>query len=156
IELRMPRAAVGPDVTQLVATSLPLANIVAYANLVESMGYRETCVLAEGGGRVGGGGSGYRSPARPPMLSVWHRAVRSDARGSGVGLRMLDELVERPAAAGPTTLTTTITEDYQASWKLLHAFARRGGAALTKAPRFEREAHFARAHDTEFEARIPL
>lgn len=156
IELRMPRAEDGPDVTELIAASPPLDTNSAYCNLLQCTDFRETCVLAESEGRVVGWVSGYRSPARPDVLFVWQVAVHSDARGQGVGLRMLDELVERPAAAGATTLTTTITEDNQASWKLFHAFARRRGAALTKAPRFEREAHFAGAHDTEFEARIPL
>ena len=69
---------------------------------------------------------------------------------------MLDELAARPAAASAEVLTTTITEDNKASWGLFEAFARRRGTTLIKSPRFEREAHFAGAHDTEWEARIPL
>ena len=67
---------------------------------------------------------------------------------------MLDELLARPAFAGTTALTTTITQGNAASWRLFGAFARRHGARLTRAPRFEREAHFDGAHDTEWEARI--
>ena len=50
--------------------------------------------------------------------------------------------------------TTTITQDNAASWRLFEAFARRHGATLQRTPRFERERHFAGAHDTEWEARI--
>jgi len=67
---------------------------------------------------------------------------------------MLDALLARPAAAGAAALTTTITPDNAASWALFEAFARRHGARLERAPRFERDAHFAGAHETEWQARI--
>lgn len=69
---------------------------------------------------------------------------------------MLDALLGRPAAAGAVSLTTTITADNEASWRLFGAFARRRGTTLVRSPRFDRTAHFAGAHDTEWEARIAL
>ena len=63
----------------------------------------------------------------------------------------------RPAApeqAGVTHLTTTITDDNRASWALFQGLARKWGAPLEKTPRFERDAHFAGAHATEWQARI--
>ncbi len=154
--LRRPRAEDGPRVTRLIAASPPLDTNSAYCNLLQCSDFGDTCVVAERAGEVLGWISGYRSPASPERLFVWQVAVHVDARGEGLALRMLDELVERPASAGATLLTTTITEDNDASWRLFRAFARRRGTSLTKAPRFERDAHFAGAHDTEFEARIPL
>jgi L-2,4-diaminobutyric acid acetyltransferase len=85
---------------------------------------------------------------------VWQVAVAASARGEGLAGRMLDALLTRPAILGATTLTTTITEDNAASWALFTAFARRHGAQLSKSPRFERDAHFAGAHDTEWQASI--
>lgn len=156
ITLRMPRAEDGPSVTRLIAESPPLDVNSAYCNLVQCTDFHETCVLAERGGEVLGWIAGHRPPAAPDELFVWQVAVHSNARGEGLALRMLDALAERPAAAGAKVLTTTITEDNAASWKLFRSFARRRGVTLTSSPRFEREAHFAGAHDTEFEARIPL
>ena len=78
------------------------------------------------------------------------------AERDGEALRMLDELVARPAAASAQVLATTITETNDVSWALFRAFARRRDAPLAKSPRFGREAHFAGAHDTEWEARIAL
>lgn len=154
IRFRMPCAEDGSRITALIAASPPLDVNSAYCNLLQCTDFRETCVLAERGGKLLGWISAYRPPATPDRLFVWQVAVHPDARGEGLAARMLDELIARPAAAGAETLTTTITEDNPASWALFEAFARRHGATLTKSPRFEREAHFAGAHDTEWEACI--
>lgn len=77
-------------------------------------------------------------------------AVHPSARGLGLGCRMLEHLIARPALQGVTTLTTTITEENGASWALFNSFARRQGAKLARRPIFDRDAHFAGAHDTEF------
>lgn len=154
ITLRMPSAEDGPRITGLIASSPPLDTNSAYCNLLQCTDFRETCVVAERGGELVGWISAYRPPIAPDCLFIWQVAVHSAARGEGLALRMLDALLARPAAAGATTLTTTITPDNAASWALFQALARRIGATLTKAPRFEQEAHFAGAHATEWEARI--
>lgn len=154
--LRMPRAEDGPRVTALITASPPLDTNSAYCNLLQCTDFRETCVLAERDGEVVGWISAYRPPTAQERLFVWQVAVDRQARGEGLAARMLDELIARPAAASARTLTTTITQDNDASWALFQAFARRHGATLTKRPRFEREAHFAGAHDTEWEACIAL
>jgi len=93
--------------------------------------------------------SAYRPPSEPDRLFVWQVAVHESARGLGLGRRMLDELLVRPASRGVTTLITTITEANDASWALFGSFARRRGADLHQRPIFDRDAHFAGAHDTE-------
>ena len=113
-------------------------------------------MLAERDGRLAGWISAYRPPSAPERLFVWQVAVDTSARGQGLALRMLEELAARPEAASAEVLTTTVTEDNAASWALFEAFARNRGTELTRSPRFEREAHFAGAHDTEWEARIAL
>jgi L-2,4-diaminobutyric acid acetyltransferase len=152
--LRSPQAEDGPQVSALIAACPPLDVNSSYCNLLQCTDFADTCVIAERGGRVVGWISAYRLPATPERLFVWQVAVDETARGEGLALRMLDALLARPAARGATTLTTTITEANDASWALFGAFARRCGAELTKSARFSREAHFAGAHDTEWEARI--
>jgi L-2,4-diaminobutyric acid acetyltransferase len=141
-------------VSELIASSPPLDVNSAYCNLLQCTDFGETCVLAGRDGELLGWISAYRPPAAPERLFVWQVAVARAARGEGLALKMLDALLARPAAAGASVLTTTITEDNAASWALFEAFARRHGARLERASRFEREAHFAGAHDTEWEARI--
>ncbi|WP_432653696.1 diaminobutyrate acetyltransferase [Sphingosinicella terrae] len=150
----MPRAEDGPHVTALIAASPPLDINSAYCNLLQCTDFRETCVLAESGGRPIGWVSAYRPPADRDRLFVWQVAVHPDARGLGLGLRMLEALLERPASAGARSLVTTITRDNQASWRLFEALARRLGATIDSSPRFDRAAHFGGAHATEWEVRV--
>ena len=154
LNLRMPTDEDGPRVSALIASSPPLDTNSAYCNLLQCSDFAETCIVAERDARLLGWISAYRPPATPERLFIWQVAIDPAARGEGLATRMLDALLERPAVAGATTLTTTITEGNTASWALFEAFARRHGASLSRTLRFERDAHFAGAHDTEWEARI--
>jgi len=121
----------------------------AYCNLLQCTHFAATSVVAEQDRKLAGWISGYRPPAAPEEFFIWQVAVHADARGTGLGGKMLDALIARPSAAGITTLTTTITESNAASWALFGSFARRHGASLTRRPYFERDAHFAGLHETE-------
>lgn len=154
LSLRMPRADDGPRVHSLIASSPPLDVNSPYCNLLQCTDFRETCILADRGDALLGWVSAYRPPRSPDELFIWQVAIACAARGEGLALKMLDALLERSAVAGVRALVTTITEDNEASWGLFRSFARRHGATLTKSPRFERQAHFGGAHDTEWEARI--
>lgn len=147
--MRAPRAEDGPAVSRLIADCPPLDTNSAYCNLVQCLHFADTCVVAERNGRLLGWISGHRPPSAPDEIFVWQVAVHPDARGLKLGGRMLDELLARPAAEGALRLTTTITEDNAASWALFSSFARRHGAQLHRRPLFERDVHFAGAHETE-------
>jgi L-2,4-diaminobutyric acid acetyltransferase len=141
-------------VNELVAACPPLDTNSLYCNLLQCSDFADTCVVAELEGRIVGWISGYRPPSAPERFFVWQVAVAASARGGGLALRMLDVLLARPAVKGATMLATTITESNAASWALFEAFARRHGATLARTPRFDREAHLAGVHETEWEARI--
>ncbi|MET1754831.1 diaminobutyrate acetyltransferase [Novosphingobium sp. RD2P27] len=151
---RCPRPEDGFRIASLIARCPPLDTNSVYCNLLQCSDFADTCVVAERNGEIQGWISGYRPPSAPEKLFIWQVAVDAAARGEGLAGRMLDELLARPAFAGTTMMTTTITEDNAASWRLFGAFARRHGAEVAKVPRFEREVHFGGAHDTEWEARI--
>lgn len=107
-------------------------------------------MIAESDDGVVGWISAYRPPAAPEEIFVWQVAVDPRARGIGLGGRMLAALLERAAVHGATQLTTTITEANGASWAMFGSLANRLGARITRRPIFDRDAHFAGAHDTEF------
>ncbi|SNS31301.1 diaminobutyrate acetyltransferase [Sphingomonas laterariae] len=116
--------------------------------------FAESCILAERDGELLGWVSGYRPPSDPANFFVWQVAVAPAARGRKLAQRMIEALVQRPAAAGVTHLTTTITDDNRASWALFNGLARRWRAPMEKSTRFDRDAHFGGAHATEWQARI--
>jgi L-2,4-diaminobutyric acid acetyltransferase len=141
-------------VTALIAACPPLDTNSAYCNLLQCTDFAATCVVAERNGRILGWISAYRPPSHPDRLFVWQVAVHRDARGQGLGGRMLDALLARPGAAGAGWLTTTVTAENRASWSLFEGFARRHGFGLERSERFARDAHFGGAHASEWQARI--
>ncbi|MCK9542258.1 MAG: diaminobutyrate acetyltransferase [Novosphingobium sp.] len=144
----------GPAITGLIAACPPLDANSAYCNLLQCTDFADFCIVAERGGLPIGWVSGYRPHPAPENFFVWQVAVAAAARGQGLGARMIEALLARPANAGVTHLTTTVTDDNRASWALFEGLARKWQAPLHKSPRFERDAHFVGAHATEWQARI--
>lgn len=151
---RMPVAQDGPAVTALIAACPPLDRNSRYCNLLQCTHFADSCIVAERDGQIMGWVSGYRLPSDRTCFFVWQVAVAVSARGEKLAQRMIASLLERPAANGVTHLITTITQDNAASWALFEGVAQRLDAGLSKAPLFERDAHFAGAHDTEWQATI--
>lgn len=154
VVLRAPEPCDGAAVTDLIRRCPPLDANSAYCNLVQCAHFADTCVVAATDSRVMGWVSGHRPPSSPDQIFVWQVAVDASMRGAGLGGRMLDALLARPAVRDARVLTTTVTESNAASWALFEGFARRRGLQLSKAPLFTREIHFAGAHDTEWQASI--
>ncbi len=152
--LRAPRPEDGPAVSRLIHDCPPLDRNSAYCHLVQCTHFADTCVLAEREGRVVGWLSAHRPPSAPEQIFVWQVAVHPGARGAGLGRRMIEALLARPSAWNATVLTASITEDNSASWRLFTAFAEDRGLELRRTKLFDREAHFAGAHDTEWQAAI--
>lgn len=151
---RRPVATDGPAISGLIAACPPLDPNSAYCNLLQCTDFADSCIVAEYDGALVGWVSGYRPPAAPDNFFVWQVAVSPAARGQRLAGRMIETLLARPQQAGVTHLTTTITPDNHASWALFEGLARRWNAPFEKAARFERDAHFAGAHATEWQARI--
>lgn len=156
LHLRKPCKEDGSEVWKLVAACPPLDQNSMYMNLVQCDHFAETCVLAERDGQVLGWISGHIPPDQPDTIFVWQVAVHSDARGLGLGKRMLSALLNRPACAEVVALETTITKSNAASWGLFRSFARDLGGRLSDAPHFDRDSHLDGKHATEHLVTISL
>ncbi len=154
MEFRTPTAADGPAITALIAACPPLDRNSRYCNLLQCEHFADHCIIAEKAGRIMGWVSGYRPPSDPDAFFVWQVAVAAEGRGRGLASRMIVELMTRPAQRSATHLITTVTGDNEASWALFRALAKNWDAAMERGALFEREPHFAGAHDTEYLARI--
>lgn len=152
--LRKPVAADGPAITRLIAACAPLDVNSAYCNLLQCTHFADTCIVVERSDEIVGWTSGYRPPTEPNSFFVWQVATARAARGQHLARRMINALLARPAAEGVTHLIATITDDNALSWALFKSLSRAWGAPLTKSAIFERDAHFAGTHDTEWLARI--
>jgi L-2,4-diaminobutyric acid acetyltransferase len=149
IRLRAPAAQDGKRVWDLIAACPPLDRNSLYCNLLQCSDFAETCVLAEKDGEAVGWVSGYRPPADHDALFVWQVAVHESARGEGLAKKMIEEILSRPAARGVTKIKTTITPGNNASWSVFRSIAAGLAAPLASEAWFERETHFAGAHETE-------
>jgi L-2,4-diaminobutyric acid acetyltransferase len=153
--LRKPTAEDGSDIWQLVRDCAPLDENSMYCNLIQADHFADTCVVAEKGGRIVGWVSGHMIPGEDTFF-VWQVAVSAEARGLGLGRRMLNHLVARPECRTARALKTTITKSNAASWALFRGFARQVGGDLSDAPHFERDRHFDGAAATEHMVTITL
>jgi L-2,4-diaminobutyric acid acetyltransferase len=153
---RKPDAEDGAAIWELIRSCPPLDQNSLYCNLVQCDHFRDTCVLAELNGRAVGWVSGYLLPYDPETLFVWQVAVAEEARGMGLGRRMLSSLLARRELDGVKRLQTTITSANAASWALFRSFAERFGDGFDSDPHFIRSQHFRDRHDTEHMVTIAL
>lgn len=154
IVLREPLATDGHAVHGLVASCPPLDPNSMYCNLLQCADFSDTSVAAERDGELLGFISGYIPPRRPDTLFIWQVAVADQARGAGLGKRMLNNLLARVLPRGVRFLDTTITEDNAASWALFRSLARDHGAACDSSVHFDSRRHFGGSHASELLLRI--
>ena len=152
--LRKPTAEDGQSVHQLIYRTPELDSNSCYCNLLQCSHFSDTSIIAEKQGVVLGFISGYLKPTQPQTLFIWQVAVSSEARGQGLGSRMLQQLLDRKESASITHLETTITETNDASWALFKRLAESFDAPLERSVLFDRVTHFNDEHDSELLARI--
>lgn len=145
----MPTVEDGPAVHALIRFCPPLDQNSAYCNLIQCAHFADTCVIAAQDGEVVGWVSGHRPPDDPQAVFVWQVAVAPQARGAGLGERLLGELLSRPACRDVRRLITTITEENRPSWSLFGRLADQLGAPLVREPWLIEGQHLPDGHSTE-------
>ena len=156
IVLRKPTDEDGAKVWELVRACKPLDENSMYCNLIQCDHFRDTGIAAEMQGELVGWISAYIPPSEEDTLFVWQVAVSPKARGRGLGIAMLEALLDRPECADVTRLRTTITKDNDASWALFRKLGKKRGEDFSSAPHFKKDVHFDGAHDTEHMVTIAL
>lgn len=146
----------GAAIWELIRECKPLDENSVYCNLIQCDHFRNTCVVVELEGKIVGWVSAYIVPDDPEAIFVWQVAVSKDARGMGLGRRMLQHLIERKVCKDVTRLQATITRDNEASWALFRSFADNQGGELEAEAHFTRETHFQGEKATEHMVTIKL
>ena len=152
LEMRAPAATDGADAYRLVHEHGGLDRNSAYAYVLGFDEFGATSLIARDqvAGVLAGFILGLSPPRRPESLFVWQIGVAPDYRGTGLGGRMLDALVQR---VGPRFLEATVTPSNAASHALFRAFARRHGVEAALHPAYA--AHdFPGGHEAEDRYRI--
>jgi len=137
VHLRRPRLEDGAGLHRLISDCPPLDVNSAYLYFLLCDQFRNTCVVADDGDRLLGAITAYVRPDDPDALFIWQVAVHADARGRGLGKRMLTEVAGRDAAASCLRMETTISPSNTASRRLFASWAESRGATLREAPYLE-------------------
>lgn len=156
VTFRKPETADGAAIWRLIRRSKPLDENSMYCNLIQCDHFADTCVLAEVDGEVAGWISAHIPPSEDDTLFVWQVAVAKEARGQGLGRKMLEALLDREECEDVAQLKTTITRDNEASWGLFTRFADRIGAPVSSEPQFISDEHFDGEHATEHMVTIDI
>jgi len=154
LRTRVPRPSDGPKIWHLIEASGALDANSLYCNLLQCSHFGETCAVAEHEGEIVGWMSGYAPPAQPDTLFVWQVCVADAARGQGLGLRLIQSVLERSGSANLRNVECTITKTNAASWALFRSVARELDAGITTQPHFLREIHLDGQHDSEIRVTI--
>jgi L-2,4-diaminobutyric acid acetyltransferase len=113
--------------------------------------FADTSTVAEtGSGEVVGFVAGFRVPSDPGTLFVWQIGVASAARRTGLGGRMLDDLLIR---TGARWLEATVTPDNAASAALFTGVAERHRAELIVSSAYGADL-FPQGHEAELLYRL--
>lgn len=145
----------GAALHALVQASPPLDCNSVYAYLLLAQHHGATCVVAEGGDGLLGAVTAYIPPDQPDTLFVWQVAVAREARGQGLGARMLDYLRQHlMPARGLRWLETTITPGNAPSHRLFTSFGLRHDIGCAMTPLFTAAQFGEHGHDDELLYRI--
>jgi len=152
---RPPTVDDGEAIWRLVRATGTLAENSPYSYLMFCRSFADTCIVAEAGDRLAGAVLGYTPRQAPDVLFVWQIGVHPEFRSRGLGLKMLDELLDRPACAWITRVEATVTPSNEASMGLFNKLAEHLKAPIDKQVAFP-EAVFpeGEAHETEMLIRI--
>jgi len=154
VKLRLPTGKDGPAVFQLINHCPPLDTNSLYCNLLQCTHFADTSVVATLKDELVGFISGYLIPGQTNTLFIWQVAVANEARGQGLGTRMLKNILSRPQCDQVVCLETTITESNRASWALFEGLAEKLDARINTSVLFDRNQHFAGRHESEILVRI--
>ena len=152
--LRVPTLKDGMDVFRLIENCPPLDRNSSYCNLLQCSHFAHTSIIAEEGGEIVGFVSGHVIPERLDTLFIWQVAVAERARGRGLALQMLTQILERSYCNSVAYVECSISPHNHASWALFRGVAKRLKAGFQSSSWMDKEVHFSGQHESEMLVRI--
>lgn len=137
------------NIRRLIERCKPLDVNSTYAYLLLCHHFADTSVVARRDSKIIGFVSAYIPPRSPTTVFVWQVAVHPDARGSGLGRRLLEHLLKREALERTEILETTISPTNRASRAMFIGLAKAIGVGYGEHMLFDEELFGCEAHEPE-------
>ena len=115
----------------------PLDANSTYAYLLLCHHFPRTCAIALRGRSTIGFLAAYHPPADPDALFVWQVAVDESARGEGIGLRLIEDVLGRDTRGDIRYVEATVNPSNAASSRLFGRLADRLAAPLHRRRLFD-------------------
>ncbi len=154
IAIRHPTVDDGAALWHLIGELDGLERNTCYAYLLLCSHFAGSSLVAERNGALVGCVLGYRPPSQPDAAFVWQIGVHSDARGTGLGTRLLSEFMNLPAHRECQFLEATVGTTNQASRALFRGFARKRGVPCEEGPGYPAALFAPASHEDEDRFRI--
>lgn len=146
---RHPSIQDAPKIWKLVKDSGTLDLNSTYCYLILCEHFKDTCLVADDSNELLAFVTGYRPPASQNSLFVWQIAVAEKARGQGLALAGLKELLRRNAHHEVSFLETTVSSSNTASRALFTALAKDLNTKLIETPGFDKTLFPRGNHESE-------
>lgn len=146
---RHPSIQDAPKIWRLVKESGILDLNSTYCYLILCKHFADTCLVADDNNELLAFVTGYRLPASQNSLFIWQIAVAEQARGRGLALSALKELLRRNAHHNVSFLETTVSPSNTASRALFMSLARDLNTELVEMPGFDESLFPTGNHESE-------
>jgi L-2,4-diaminobutyric acid acetyltransferase len=142
ITLRKPIIADAAAMRDIVDRTENLDSNSMYNYLLMCRDFGETSIVSCHCDAPVGFVTAYRRPRATADLFVWQAAVDPEVTAPGLGVHMLDTLMDRMVATGITHLETTISPENRAVRAMLHRFANKRNARIESSTLLETEIRY--------------
>lgn len=150
IDFAPPTPQDGFAISELVKKSPPLDPNSVYCNLIQCTHFSSTAVVAKIEGRLIGFTTGHKLPQDNSTLFIWQVCVSEEARGQGLAIRMMENILSRDENKNTKFIETTITKSNKSSSALFEKLAKKLEANLETTLFYDKEKHFSNQHDSEY------
>lgn len=154
IVIRPLKVADALDITAMVRESGALDVNSDYAYLLMCTHFSMTSAIAQYGNESAGFVTAYILPHEPGTLFVWQICVRPAYQGLGLGIRLMQSLLQRIECKQVRFVEATINPSNLASQKLFRTLAKQHGTECKTSHFFSKDLFSSSSHEEELLFRI--
>jgi L-2,4-diaminobutyric acid acetyltransferase len=147
IKITFPTKKNGSAVEKLIKRCPPLDLNSTYHYLIQSYYFNQTCSVAFDGEKIVAFVSGFIKPTNKNCLFIWQVAIDEDYRGKGLGIELIEFLLNQNKEVN--TIETTITKNNIASRRMFQKIVEKYKTRMAEEILFNKEEDFSNEHDSE-------